>query len=101
MMTHEESPEETGPEWRNKILHAVLDLGDTKLLASDCPPGYFKQPQGFKVSLSVGDPEKADSIFHALADGGDVTMALGTTFFARRFGMLVDSFGIPWMIICE
>jgi PhnB protein len=89
------------PEWRTKVLHATLRVGDSVLMASDAPPGRFQQPQGFSVSLTLQNPADAERIYHALADGGSVTMPLQQTFWAARFGMLVDRFGIPWMINYE
>jgi PhnB protein len=53
------------------------------------------------VSLQVEDPAKAEKVFAALADGGEIKMPIAQTFWARRFGMCVDRFGIPWMINCE
>jgi PhnB protein len=103
MMPFAGSPAEgqVPPEFRNKILHATLRIGDAVLMASDAPPGRFSQPQGFSVSLHVKDPTDAERIFHALAEGGKINMPLQQTFWAVRFGMLVDRFGIPWMINCE
>ncbi len=88
-------------EWRNKILHARLAVGDEVLMASDAPPDRFQKPQGFSVSLGVKDPAEADRIFQALAENGTVRMPIQQTFWAARFGMLVDRFGIPWMVNCE
>jgi len=101
--THAGTPaaEEVPPEWRDKILHARFTVGDTVLMASDAPPGHFKQPQGFSVSLQVKDPAEAERVFHALAEKGTVTMPIQQTFWADRFGMLVDRFGIPWMVNSE
>lgn len=88
-------------EWRNKILHASLVMGDSVLMGSDAPPERFNRPQGFSVSLQIKDPAEAERIFHALADGGTVRMPIQQTFWARRFGMCTDRFGIPWMVNCE
>lgn len=55
--------------------------------------------RGFSLSLSVADPAEAERRFAALADGGQVLMPLGETFFATRFGMVADHFGVPWMVI--
>jgi len=88
-------------EWRNKILHATLMVGDEVLMGSDAPPEHFEKPQGFSVALHVKDPAEAERIFHALAENGTVRMPLAQTFWAVRFGMLIDRFGIPWMINCE
>ena len=87
--------------WRNKILHARMTVGDAVLMASDAPPGRYEQPKGFAVSLQVKDPAQAERFFKALSEGGKVHMPMEQTFFAARFGMLVDQFGIPWMVNCE
>lgn len=84
-----------------KILHARLKVGDTTLLASDAPPGSYQKPAGFRVSVQTGTPEEADQAFNALADGGTVQMPIAETFFSKRFGMVTDRFGIPWMVNCE
>lgn len=103
MLTHAGSPAEqhVPAEWRGKILHARLVVGDAVLMASDSPPGHYQKPQGFSVSIQISEPARADDIFRALADGGTVIMPFGQTFWAARFGMLVDKFGIPWMVNCD
>ena len=89
-------------ERRNQILHASLVLGaGAKVLGSDAQPEYFEKPQGFYATLNVSDAAAAECIFNALADKGAVRMPLQPTFWAARFGMVVDQFGIPWMINCE
>jgi PhnB protein len=92
--------EQVPPEWRNKILHATLMLDDQALMGSDAPPGRYEAPKGSSVVLGLKDPAEAERIFNALAEGGIVTMPLAKTFWALRFGMLVDRFGISWMINC-
>ena len=82
------------------IMHACLKLGDQVLMASDSPPAYFERPQGFYVQLGLPTPEEAERVFAALSDQGTVRMDLAETFWAQRFGMLVDRFGTPWMINC-
>ena len=104
MMTHAGTPVEgqTPPEWRDKILHARMTTPGGVLMASDAPPGRQAKPQGFSVSVSVDDPAEADRIYNGLADGAAaVTMPIQETFWARRFGMVTDRFGIPWMVNCE
>jgi len=103
MMTHAGTPAENQvpPEWREKIIHARMVIGEQLLMGSDAPPGHFHQPQGFSVSLLVDEPEDAERIFHTLAENGTVKMPLQKTFWAIRFGTLVDRFGIPWMVNCE
>jgi PhnB protein len=103
MLTHGESPmaPQVPPEWRNKIMHARLVVGDKVLMGSDAPPDHYEEPKGFSVSLGIDDPADAGRIFDAMAEKGTVRMPLQKTFWALRFGMLVDQFGIPWMINCE
>ncbi|HSU34011.1 MAG TPA: VOC family protein [Bryobacteraceae bacterium] len=88
-------------EWRNKILHARMTVGDQILMGSDGRPGVYQEPKGFSLSLSVNDPAEAECLFHSLADGGQVQMPMQKTFWAERFGMLTDRFGMPWMVNCE
>jgi PhnB protein len=103
MMTYGDSPmaEQTPPEKLDKIMHASLTVGDTVLMGSDAPPNYFEKPQGFSVSLILNEPEEAERVFNALAENGTVQMPIQETFWAARFGMLVDRFGTPWMINCD
>jgi PhnB protein len=103
MMPHAGTPAEgqVPPEWRDKIIHARLVLGDQVLMGSDAPPDHFEKPQGFSVTLGIDDPADAERIFNALAENGTIRMPIQQTFWALRFGMLVDRFGIPWMINCE
>ena len=103
MMSHAGTPaeEHVPAEWRDKIMHARLSVGDQVLMASDAPPEHYQKPQGFSVSIGIKDPAEAERIFNALAENGTVQMPLQQTFWARSFGMCVDRFGIPWMINCE
>ncbi len=103
MITHAGTPaeEHVPSEWRNKIMHARLTVGNEVLMGSDAPPEHYKEPKGFSVSLQINDPADAERVFNALSENGTVQMALQKTFWATRFGMLVDQFGIPWMINCE
>jgi len=103
MMPHAGTPaaEHVPPEWRSKIMHARLTVGDKVLMGSDAPPAHHEPMKGFSVTLGVEDPADAERIFHALAENGTVRMPIQQTFWAARFGMLVDRFGTPWMINCE
>jgi PhnB protein len=102
MLKHAGSPAEAHvpPEWGDKILHARLLVGDTVVMASDAPPGHYEKPQGFSVNLQLKDADEAERIFKALSENGTVKMPLAQTFWAKRFGMCTDQFGIPWMINC-
>jgi len=88
-------------DFGNKILHATILVGDTKVMASDAPPGHYQQPQGISVSLSLDDPAKGEAIFNALSENGQVQMPYQPTFWAAGFGMCTDRFGIPWMVNVE
>ena len=103
LQTHGESPmaADTPPDWRDRILHARLAVDDTVLMGSDSPPEHYRPPAGFAVSLQLDRPEEAERVFAALAEDGTVQMPIGETFWASRFGMLVDRFGIPWMVNCD
>jgi PhnB protein len=103
MLTHGDSPmaAQVPAEWRNKIMHARLVLGDKVLMGSDAPPERYEGAKGFSVSLGIDTPAEAERVFHALAEKGTVQMPLQETFWALRFGTLVDQFGIPWMVNCE
>ena len=102
IMTWGESPmaDQVPSEWRDKIIHATLIVGDTALLGSDAPPDRYEEPKGFSVTIQINDPAEADRIFQALTEDGTVTMPIQQTFWAARFGMCVDRFGIPWMVNC-
>ena len=86
------------PRAEDKVMHASLRVGDSTILASDgrCqgPAGF----QGVQLALQVPDAATADRLFAALADGGQVQMPLGKTFWSPRFGMVADRFGVTWMV---
>jgi PhnB protein len=105
MMRYADAPAEAGvpqnPETATRIMHARLQVGDRLLMGGDAPPQFVTKPQGFCVSVQVDDPAEAERIFLGLGDGGVVQMPIAETFWARRFGMLIDKFGTPWMVNCE
>jgi PhnB protein len=86
------------PEWRDKILHATLTLGGTALSGADVLS--YQRPQGFQIQLNLDDVAAAERIFTQLAEGGEVTVPLQQTFWAQRFGAVVDRFGVPWSVNC-
>jgi PhnB protein len=87
---------------QKKIIHARLTIGeDDVLMASDAPPDRYRPTQGISVSYGVTSAAEADRVFAALAEGGTVQMPIAETFFAQRFGMVVDQFGTPWMIVYQ
>ena len=103
MIPHEGTPaaDHVPAEWRSKIMHARMVVGNDGLMGSDAPPDRYEQPKGFSVTIQIKDPAEAERIFHTLAENGKVQMPIQQTFWSARFGMLVDGFGIPWMINCE
>src|SRR3954464_1848435 len=102
LMPHEGTPMASHvPEnWRSKILHAAMSLGDELLMGSDAPPEHYQKPQGFSVTLNLNDTAESERIFRELSQDGSIQMPLQETFWAKRFGMFTDRFGIPWMINC-
>jgi PhnB protein len=102
LMPHKGSPAEdrVPAEWGSKILHAHMTVGKATLMASDAPPNHYAKPQGFSINIEVEDPTEAERIFKAMSEGGNVVMPIAETFWAVRFGMLNDKFGIPWMVNC-
>ena len=103
MITWGESPmKDQAPEGAyDKILHASLKVGDNFLLGADAPSRDYQQPKGFYIALGIDDAAEAERIFYALAKNGTVQMPLQQTFWAARFGVVVDQFGTPWEINCE
>jgi len=101
--TFGESPmaQQAPPDWGKKIMHARMTVGNTVVMGSDAPPDRYKEPQGFSLSVSTKDPAEAERMYNELASGGKVEMPLQQTFWAVKFAMLVDRFGIAWMINCE
>ncbi len=88
-----------GPPNPDLVIHAALTLsaGDL-LMASDDPTGDGAGMKGMAVNLTLGDPNEATRIFEALAEGGQITMPLGETFWSPRSGMCTDRFGTSWMV---
>ena len=70
-------------------------------MGSDAPPDRYEPMKGFSVTLGIDDPNDGERIFNALSENGTMQMPIQKTFWAARFGMLVDQFGTPWMINCE
>jgi PhnB protein len=101
--TYGEAP--TGQEMcdatRDQIMHARIDIGGQYLMGSDAPGEHFKPSQGIQVSVSVTEPGVAERVFKALAEGGTTFMSMQETFWAHRFGMCTDRFGVPWIVNCE
>jgi PhnB protein len=78
----------------------VVRQGDARQ-GGDVAPDRYEEPKGFSLSLGIKSTADAERIFHELARDGKVVVPLEKTFWASRFGMVVDRFGIPWLINCE
>jgi|SRR5689334_19214310 PhnB protein len=104
LMRYSESPEPhqpgmVAPGSENKVMHMSLRIGDSIVLGSDGRNTGKPNFQGFSLSLSVANDAEAERLFGALSAGGQVHVPLTKTFFSSRFGMLVDRFGVGWMIV--
>jgi PhnB protein len=87
--------------WQDKVMHGSVTVGGHELMGADVSPDGYEEPKSISLSLQIKGVAEAERIFQALAQGGRVTMPLEKTFWAERFGMVVDRFGIPWLINCE
>jgi uncharacterized glyoxalase superfamily protein PhnB len=106
LMRFKDSPESCAsgmvpPGAENKVMHASVRVGGTTVLVSDGQCSGRPSFQGFSLSITARDEAEAEQRFAALADGGQVQMPLAKTFFAKRFGMVADRFGVSWMIFVE
>ncbi len=87
------------PGSEDKVMHASFKIGDTAVMGSDGRNTGNPKFEGFALTIAGKDEAEVDRLFNALADGGSVTMALSKTFFSPRFGMLIDKFGVHWMLL--
>ena len=101
MLRFKDSPDPNmgSPDLGDKILHSSFRIGDTVLMASDGDCQGSPQFQGISLTITVPDIPKAEEVFAALEDGGQVQMPLTETFFSPNFGMVADRFGVFWMVL--
>ena len=101
MLTHEQQPDAANvpQDWKNAILHARLEIGDTILMGADTPNA--EPMRSAYLTLRAVSSEEAERLYALLSTGGQVFMKMEKTFFASRFAMLRDKFGTSWMILCE
>jgi PhnB protein len=99
------SPDGCGPlpaEMADKVMNTAIQLGELILMGSDSPPQYQAKTQGMTVSIQCSDEAEAERLFAGLMEGSrEITMPIGETFWAKRFGMGTDRFGTPWMVNCS
>jgi len=103
LMTYDAAPpvERMPSDWGAKIIHATLELDQQHILTgADVPSESYERPQGFSILLHLTSVADAERIYRTLIENGTVQLPLQETFWAQRYGMLVDRFGIPWSINC-
>lgn len=106
MMRFKDNPDQPPPEAvpgenGEKVMHASLRIGDAALMLSDGHCQGKPTFSGFSLTLNASNEAEAERLFGALAEGGQVQMPLGKTFFAPKFGMVADKFGVGWMVIAD
>lgn len=104
LLRMKDSPEQPPPGTvppgsENKVMHAALRIGDSIVLASDGQCSGKAKFDGFNLTLDVGSDAEVERLFNALNNGGTVRMPLTRTFFASKFGMVQDRFGVGWIVI--
>jgi PhnB protein len=103
LMRFQDAPDQSmiSPGSQDKVMHAAVHIGDTQVLMSDGRCLGKPSFQGFALTISAPDDAEGDRRFNALAEGGQVQMPMAETFFASRFGMVADKFGVGWMVLVE
>jgi PhnB protein len=103
MMRHGENPAPANipPDWKNAVLHARISIGGTEVLGADIPPDRFQPMRSAYLTLTLDDVQETERIYGVLIEGGQIFMKMEETFFAKRFAMLRDRFGVSWMLLCE
>ncbi len=87
----------TPPDWKDKVLHARIEIGGTVLMGADVP--HAEPMRSAYLSLSLDREDDAERVYELLAEGGEVFMKMEKTPFANRFAMLRDRFGTSWMLL--
>lgn len=96
---HQQIPPGFPPEWKNPVLHAIIEIGNVKVRGADIPKA--EPMRSAYLTLRFDSSQKAEEIYHILSQGGEVFMKMEKTFFSNRFAMLRDKFGISWMLLHE
>ncbi len=92
-------PEAPEPEWKRKVMYGSVHSPLGVVACMDAPPGRAGKPgNNFSISVQTDSESQAEAIFAKLSEGGEVTMPLSPTFFAKKFGMVNDKFDVTWMI---
>jgi len=103
VMRYKDAPPEQPLDeaWKEKVMHANIQIGDNQIMASDGRQGQTPAFSGFSLSVGAVSEAEGARIFKDLSEGGQVIMPYQKTFWAAGFGMLVDRFGMSWMVNCE
>ena len=102
MLRHGDSPMAAdSPALNDTIVHATLKFGEQTLTGADVAEDQYVRLQGFALQLNIDDEDEAQRVFEALAEDGVVHLPLQKTFWAARYGMVTDRFGVPWEINCS
>jgi PhnB protein len=101
MMNHGQQPGASNVDenWKNAILHARIEIGDTVLMGADIPNA--EPMRSAYLTLRVDSDEEAERIYALLSEEGQIFMKMEKTFYASRFAMLRDRFGTSWMLLNE
>jgi PhnB protein len=101
LMRHGEQANQTSvpADWKNKVLHARIEIGETVLMGADIPGA--EPMRSAYLTLSLDSDERAELLYGVLSEGGHVFMKMAETFYAYRFAMLRDRFGTSWMLLHE
>jgi PhnB protein len=99
MLSHQQPPSHFPKEWKNPILHAIVEIGGTIVRGADIPNA--EPMRSAYLTLRFDTPEKAEHIYSLLSSEGEVFMKMEKTLFANRFAVLRDKFGTSWMLLNE
>jgi PhnB protein len=101
LMRHGEIPggSPAAPDWRDKVLHADMAIGGTSLLGADVDPGRFQPMRSAYLTLTFDNTPETERVYKVLSEGGEIFMPIAEAFFAHRFAMLRDRFGVNWMLL--
>jgi PhnB protein len=98
MIKHRDQPNPNiPPDWKDKILHARLEIGETVLMGADTPNA--EPMRSAYLTLTLDTEAEAERVYALLTDGGEIFMKMEKTHFANRFAMLRDKFGTSWMLL--
>jgi len=100
MMNQSEAPNAKSGAGK-AIIHARMNIGDTVLIGNDVPPNVFQKMRSAYLYLSLESAKEAERVYKLLVEGGEIFMPMEETFFANRFSMIRDRFGVSWSIIHE